>query len=80
MPNNGRKTYANRFQGNIGYTNDGFVWMLMNAQNEEGEPIKVNLTFNLQDAMDISKLLKEAAMKAANERSPLILPADYTVQ
>ena len=74
------KNYANTFQGKVGYTEDGFVWMLLDAQNEEGDPIKINVTFNLQDAMNLSKFLKEAAMKAANERSPLILPADYTVQ
>ena len=70
----------NRFQGKIGYTDDGFVWMLIEAQNEAGDPIKVNMTFNLQDAMDISQHLKEAAQKAANKRSPLILPKGVIIQ
>ena len=69
----------NRFQGKIGYTDDGFVWMQIGAQNDAGDPINMNITLNLQDAMDISKHLKEAAQKAANKRSPLILPEYLTV-
>jgi len=69
-----RKTYASRFEGKVGYTNDGFVWLQMDAQDEKGNPIKINVTYNLQDAMSLSKFLKDAAMQAANKRSPLILP------
>ena len=71
---------SSRFAGKIGYTEDGFVWMMMEAQMETGDPIKLTVTLELQDAMDISQHLKEAVQKAANTRSALILPEGVTIQ
>ena len=71
---------TSRFAGKIGYTDDGFVWMLMEAQMETGEPIKLNITLDLHDAMDISQHLKEAVQKAASKRSAIILPEGVTIQ
>ena len=70
---------TNRFQGKIGYTDDGFVWMLIDAQNEAGDPIQMNLTLNLKDAIDISEHLRDAARLAASKRSGLILPKGVSV-
>ena len=71
---------TSRFEGKIGYTDDGFVWMMIDAQNEAGDPIKITMTLSLEDAMDISEGLKGAVRKAASKRSPLILPEGVTIQ
>ena len=70
---------TSRFEGKIGYTDDGFVWMMMDGQNEAGDPIKVTMTLELKDATDIGEHLLNAAKIAATKRSRLILPAGMGV-
>ena len=71
---------TSRFAGKIGYTDDGFVWMLIEAQNEAGDPIQIPITFSLKDAIDISNHLREAANMAASKRSAIIMPKGVTIQ
>ena len=64
----------------IGYTEDGYVFMVLYANAPGGSPMEINLTWKPDNAREVVRKLSEAIEGATRSKSPLILPAQGVLQ
>ena len=56
-----------------GFTDDGLVFVIYDAKNQDGEPMQLRETMTPKQALKLSRDLIEAAAKAHRAVKPLIV-------
>lgn len=57
----------------VGFTDDGFVWVVYDCRSPNGQPMQMREIMNPKEALAFAKNIIEAAGKAHKEVKPLIV-------